>query len=193
MVTHAFTFLASGNREMFDCFGMREALLDCVTVRLSGGTPVRTAAIPAQALFKRAAWSDCKHPHPGRDAGDLFLLCRKHLDFPGNMACAASEHSDLFDQEPYDHEEASVRLLARDLAERLDAAGLQRVIDLMAAEADETGQLLLASQSRLALEHARRLIEVLCDERVGLSMGGGAGDHEPRAASLCTPIHPPVL
>lgn len=158
-----------GNGEIFDCFGMREALLDCVMVRLPGSTQVRTASIPAQALLKLAAWSDRKHTHPGRDAGDLFLLCRKHLDFQGNIERAASGHKDLFDRDPYDHEETSVRLLARDLAGRLDAAGLQRVIDLVVGEADETGPLLLASQSGLALEQARRLIEVLCDELVGLS------------------------
>jgi predicted nucleotidyltransferase len=158
-----------GDREIFDCFGMREALQDCVMVRLPGGIPVRAASVPAQALLKLAAWSDRKHTHPGRDAGDLFLLCRKHLDFPGNMERAASEHGDLFDQESFDHEDASVRLLARDMAGRLDAAGLQRVIDLVVAEADETGRLLLASQSGLALGQARRLIEVLSDELTGLS------------------------
>ncbi len=159
------------NSEVFDCFGMKEALADSVSVALPGGVSVRVASVPTQAVLKMAAWNDRKHTHPGRDAGDLFLLLRHYLDLTDNMDRALEQHADLFEVEPFDHEETAVRLLARDMNERLDAAGVQRVAGLLVPEADEAGPLLLAGQSGLELERARRLIEVLCDE-LGSVAGG---------------------
>jgi len=101
-------------------------------------------------------------PAAGRLGMDFFLI---------NMDRALEQHADLFEVEPFDYEETAVRLLARDMHERLDAAGVQRVAGLLVTEVDEAGPLLLAGQSGLELERARRLLEVLCDE-LGSVAGG---------------------
>ena len=131
------------------------------------GVSVTVASVPSQTVLKIAAWRDRKIEHPGRDAGDLFLFFKHYLNL-GNMDRTARMHADLFDIEPFDSQEAGVRLLARDLGPSLDANALQRVVAILVPEADEKGSLLLASQSGLDLEHARRLLVVFCAELVGL-------------------------
>lgn len=148
---------------VFDCFGVAEAFAASVTVRLPDAVEVRVAPVAAQAVLKLSAWQDRKHTHPGRDALDLMLFLARYMDC-GNFDRAASEHQDLFDAEDFDYAEAGVRLLARDIAPLIDRAGIERLLTILMREADEAGPLLLAQQSGLDRERARRLLEVLCGE-----------------------------
>lgn len=149
--------------EVFDCFGVAEALAASIPVDLPDGVRVRVAPIPAQAILKITAWNDRKYTHPGRDAKDLFLFLRYYLDL-GNFDRATSEQPDLFEADDFDYVEAGVRLLARDMKQLVERAGVERLTALLAPEADESGNLLLAQQSGLELENARRLLEVLHEE-----------------------------
>jgi len=149
--------------EVFDCFGAREAFDVSLTVLLPERVRLQVAPIPALALLKVTAWQDRKHTHPGRDAPDLLLYLRKYLDC-GNLDRATSDHPDLFASEDFDYEMAGARLLARDLLKLFDATGIQRVLAILLPEADEDGTLLLAGQSGIDLETARRLVEAFCDE-----------------------------
>ena len=45
----------------------------------------------------------------------------------------------------------------------LDKPAIDRVLDILGPQADAQGPLLLASQSGLNLEQARRLIDAACD------------------------------
>ena len=148
---------------VFDCFGAREAFEASVRVLLPGDVTLRVATIPALALLKITAWQDRKLTYPGRDAPDLLLYLRSYMDC-GNMDRAAREHGDLFDADNYDHEVAGAQLLGRDIAHLLDAAAIRRVLEILLPESDDQGRLQLAQQSGLDLEHARRLIEALCNE-----------------------------
>lgn len=148
---------------VFDCFGMNEALGASVTVRLPESLQLKVAPVPALTVLKACAWQDRKHTHPGQDAPDLLLFLRHYMDC-GNFDRVVAEHADLFDAADFDHVEAGVRLLARDVAALIDRYGIERVLGILAPEADEDGSLLLARQSGLDLERARRLLEVLCDE-----------------------------
>ncbi len=148
---------------VFDCFGAREAFEASVWVLLPDGVSLRVAPIPALALLKVTAWQDRKLTYPGRDAPDLLLYLRSYMDC-GNMDRAAREHGDLFDADDYDHEVAGAQLLGRDIARLLDAHAIRRVLEILLPESDDQGRLQLAQQSGLDLEHARRLIEVLCNE-----------------------------
>lgn len=152
--------------EVFDCFGVKEAFAASVSVDLPEGVSLKVAPIPAQAILKINAWRERKHTDPGRDAGDLFLFLRHYLDL-GNFDRAATEHPDLFEAEDFDYVEAGVKLLARDMAPLLGRTGTERLLSVLVPEADESGGLLLAQQSGLELEHARRLLEVFCDELTG--------------------------
>lgn len=155
---------------VYDCFGAREALDASVPVFLPEGVQLRVASIPALALLKVTAWQDRKHTHPGRDAPDLLLYLKTYLDC-GNLDRATTEHRDLFDAEAYDYEGAGARLLARDLVKLLDEAAIRRVVEILSPEADEDGPLLLAQQSGMDLETARRLVEAFCHELAGYVQG----------------------
>jgi predicted nucleotidyltransferase len=148
---------------VFDCFGMQEAMQASHQVHLPEDVSVNVASIPALALLKVTAWQDRKLKFPGRDAPDLLLYLRNYLDC-GNMDRAAAEHADLFEVDDFDHEEMSARLLGRDLLKLIDTAATRRIVEILQPEADEQGTLLLAKQSGVALERARRIIQALSTE-----------------------------
>jgi len=153
---------------VYDCFGMNEAFGVGVTVLLPEGVELKVAPVPALAVLKVCAWQDRKHTHPGRDAPDLLLFLRYYMDC-GNLDRTASEHADLFEADDFDHAEAGVRLLARDIASLVGPTGVERLLHIVVPEADEDGPLLLARQSGFDLERARRLLEVLSDELAGMT------------------------
>lgn len=147
---------------VFDCFGAREAFNAAVSVLLPQTVTLRVASIPALALLKVTAWQERKHTHPGRDANDLLLYLRSYMDCD-NFDRAARDHGDLFMVEDYEHEATGAQLLGRDIALLLDKPAIQHVLEILLPQADAQGPLLLASQSGLDLEQARRLIEAVCD------------------------------
>jgi predicted nucleotidyltransferase len=142
---------------------MEEAFAASIVVALPEGTEVKVAPVAAQAILKIMAWRDRKHSHHGRDAGDLFLFLRHNLDL-GNIDRAAVEHADLFEVEDFDHVEAGVKLLARDISALLESGGIDRLLSILRPEIDANGAQLLASQSGIELERARRWLEVLYAE-----------------------------
>lgn len=152
-----------GEHTVFDCYGMQEAMQASHQVRLPEDVWVKVASIPALALLKITAWHDRRLTFPGRDAPDLLLYLRQYFDCVG-YEYAASHHADLFDVENFDHEEVSARLLGRDMLQLMDAPATRRIVAILQPEADAQGPLLLAKQSGVALEHARRIIDALCSE-----------------------------
>lgn len=147
--------------EVFDCFGAKEALAASVDVLLPGEVSVRVAPIPALTVLKIMAWRDRKISAPGRDAGDIAQYMRHYLDC-GNLDRAATEHADLFQQEDFDHEALSARLLGRDIAQLLDKDAIKKILEILLPETDPGGYELLARQSGLKLEHGRQLVAALC-------------------------------
>ncbi len=153
--------------EVFDCFGVAEALQASIEVTLPDGMMVNVPSIHALALLKITAWRDRKHTAPGRDAGDLALFMRHYMDC-GNFERAAKEHADLFEQDDYDHEATSAQLLGRDISNLLDEKSTEKILGILIPEADADGPLLLAQQTGLELDHGRRLTGALCE---GLAAG----------------------
>jgi predicted nucleotidyltransferase len=146
---------------VFDCFGAREAFEASIPLQLPNNVTLRVASIPALALLKITAWQDRKHSHPGRDAGDLLLYIRHYMDC-NNLDRAAQDHRDLFNTDEYDHEATGARLLGRDIAHLLNKQSIEPVLSILLPQADAGGSLLLAQQSGLDLERARKLIAALC-------------------------------
>jgi predicted nucleotidyltransferase len=146
---------------VFDCFGAREAFEASIPLQLPNNVTLRVASIPALALLKITAWQDRKHSHPGRDAGDLLLYIRHYMDC-NNLDRAAQDHRDLFNTDDYDHEATGARLLGRDIAHLLNKQSIEPVLSILLPQADAGGSLLLAQQSGLDLERARKLIAALC-------------------------------
>lgn len=152
------------HKEIFDCFGLQEALVDSHAVLLPDGVTVRVASIPALALLKVTAWRDRKHED--RDAHDLLLYLRKFLDC-GQMDSAALEHPDIFDEPDFDYEIASACLLGRHMAGILDTESVEHLLTVLVPETDPEGTALLAHQSGLEIERACRLLLALTLELAG--------------------------
>lgn len=153
------------NAEVFDCFGLREALATAVMTTLPGGASVRVASIPALAILKLTAWRDRKHTHPGRDAGDLVLYMRHYISC-GNMERLASDHGDILGDPDFDYEPAGARLLGRDIRATLEPEAVEILQGILRPETDIDGAQLLAGQSGLAVPRAMQLIQAFS---VGLS------------------------
>jgi predicted nucleotidyltransferase len=147
---------------IFNCFGAKEAFKASIPVQLPNNVTLRVASIPALALLKIIAWQDRQHVYGGRDAGDLLLYARHYMDCT-NYDRLAQDHHDLFDVGDYDHEATGARLLGRDIADLLDKQSIKHVLSILVLQAKTEGPLLLAKQSGLDLEKARRLIESLCN------------------------------
>lgn len=149
--------------EILDCFGLKEALGSSQEARLPLDTMIRVPSIPALALLKIVAWRDRQDSYPGKDAPDLLQYLRNYTDC-GNLDRIVDDHPDLFARPDYDHDEAGVRLLARDVGGLVHSEARERVLDILIGEADEEGPLKLARQSGMELSRARRLLEVFVDE-----------------------------
>jgi predicted nucleotidyltransferase len=146
--------------EVFDCFGLREALATSVMTTMPGGASVRVASITALAILKLTAWRDRKHTHPGRDAGDLFLYMRHYITC-GNMERLASSHVDILEDPEFDYEPAGARLLGRDIGEMLEPEAVESLEGILRPEMDIDWAQLLAGQSGLAVPQAMQLIQAL--------------------------------
>lgn len=151
--------------EVFDCFGLREALATSVMAILPGGTSVRVPSIPALATLKLTAWRDRKHTHPGRDAGDLFLYMRHYITC-GNLERLASNHGDILEDPEFDYEPAAARLLGRDIRAMLEPEAVEILQGILRPETDIDGAQLLAGQSGLAVPQAMQIVQAFS---VGLS------------------------
>ncbi len=131
-------------------------------VRLPGDLSLTVPSLPALALLKITAWQDRKLTHPGRDAGDLMLYLRHYLDCD-QYDHAAKDYPELFEAADYDHEVTSAQLLGRDLRQLLSAEAAERVLKIMLPESDASGARLLATQSRLEIGAASKIIAGLCE------------------------------
>ena len=151
-----------GEETIFDCFGMREAMQSGHEVRLPGEVSLIVPSLPALALLKITAWQDRKLTHRGRDAGDLLLYLRHYLDCD-QYDHAAQDYPELFEAADYEHEVTSARLLGRDLRSLLSAEAAERVLAIMLPETDASGVRLLATQSRLEIGAATKIISGLCE------------------------------
>ncbi len=147
---------------VMDCFGASEAFKATISVMLPLAVTLPVASIPALALLKVTAWQDRKFTNPGRDADDLLLYVRHYMDCD-NMDRAARDHADLFRVNDYDHEATGARLLGRDIVLLLETPAIERVLDILLSQADAQGNLLLARQSGMEMDKARRLIQAVCD------------------------------
>lgn len=156
--------------EVFDCFGLREALATAVMTILPGGVSVRVASIPALATLKLTAWRDRRHTHPGRDAGDLFLYMRHYITC-GNMERLASNHGDILEDPEFDYEPAGARLLGRDVRAMLEHEAVEKLQGILRPQADIDGAQLLAGQSGLAVPQAMQLIQAFCVGLIGTEIG----------------------
>ncbi len=114
--------------------GFEDAYRDAQMVRLKSDPALDISfATPAGlAVLKIIAWKD-RSPQGGKDAGDLAFLMRNYLD-AGNQERLADEHRDLLNDDDFDYERASARLLGRDMAEVMSAETRKVVFEILELE-----------------------------------------------------------
>ncbi len=159
---------------IFDCFGMQEAMQSGHEVKLPLNVSLVVPSLPALALLKITAWQDRKLTHPGRDAGDLMLYMQNYLDcnqYDHAVAC----YPEIFEAQQYMHESASAKLIGRDIRQLIDDAALDRLLQILLPEADESGPRLLARQSRFDIQSALTMIAGMCE-----------GLHQPKSPHIST-------
>ena len=148
--------LPPDNAFTMSMFGFSEALKSSVTAKLPDGISVQVVSLPALAILKLAAWNERHIREPGKDAYDLRLILGSYPDLAGER---------LFESNPYvlgspaDYECAGAWLLGQDTAQLLDKAGQDRLVKIIADEADEHGQLRLAGE--MMRENPERAIRLL--------------------------------
>jgi predicted nucleotidyltransferase len=94
--------------------GFPEAYASSIEVRLAEDLIVKVASLAGLALLKIVAWSDRRFE---RDAQDFGLIMRNYLD-AGNrdrLYTDDGDCSDLLNDENFDYDKASARILGRDI------------------------------------------------------------------------------
>lgn len=149
--------------------GFHEAYSSSLDVRLAAGLIVKVASLAGLALLKIVAWSDRRFE---RDAQDFGLIMRNYLD-AGNRERLYGDHgdcSDLLNEEDFDYDKASARVLGRDIG-RISTEESWSVIDLTVSAENKRERLAAALVSHNANYHgnsdmALAMLEAL---RQGLS------------------------
>lgn len=125
--------------------GFREAWQTSIHVRLAEDLEIAVASSTGLALLKLVAWDD---RHYQRDAQDLGLLLSTYLDagHAEELYGEQAEHAGLLDDPEFDYEQASARILGRDMAAIMSGESRSTVERILAEETREAGQLRLATE-----------------------------------------------
>jgi len=97
--------------------GFEEAYRYSQLVRLRSNPilEILFASMPGLAIMKIISWSERNPSERNRDAIDLELLMRNYIE-AGNSQRLYNEDADLLNEDDFDYERASARLLGRDIA-----------------------------------------------------------------------------
>jgi predicted nucleotidyltransferase len=116
-------------------FGFQEALAAAHEIVLPGDVRSRVVSLPALALLKLICWEERHTAFPRKDAQDLQLIVRSYLD-AGNEARLWGEFLSWTQEDDFDSQQASARMLGHDVRALLDDAGVERVESLLLVQAD---------------------------------------------------------
>ena len=140
-----FGLLEHANREIswppdhsvrMNVLGFEDAARNAQTVRLRAEPilDIPFAAPAGLAVLKVIAWHD-RSPEGSKDAEDLAFLMRSYLD-AGQQKRLADEHPDLLDDNDFDYERASARLLGRDMGKVMSPESREFVLGILERETD---------------------------------------------------------
>jgi predicted nucleotidyltransferase len=95
--------------------GFDEAFDYAVVLRINNSPimDVKICTPPAMVILKLIAWDE-KYPERTRDAQDIYFITQKYID-AGNEVRLYNEDKDLIEEDGYDYELSSPRLLGRDI------------------------------------------------------------------------------
>jgi predicted nucleotidyltransferase len=116
--------------------GFQECYQHAISVKLSSNPElvVKVVSLAGLALLKLISWDD-NPVRRNKDAPDLFLIIRYYLD-AGNLDRLFNEGIDIIDEDDYDYDLASARLLGRDIGIISAPVTKTKLIDILKREAN---------------------------------------------------------
>jgi predicted nucleotidyltransferase len=116
--------------------GFQECYHHAVSVKLSSNPDlvVKLVSLAGLALLKLISWDD-NPVRRSKDGPDLFLIIRHYLD-AGNLDRLFDEGSDIIEEDEYDYDLASARLLGRDIGIISAPVTKTKLIDILEREAN---------------------------------------------------------
>jgi predicted nucleotidyltransferase len=117
--------------------GFEEAFNYSMIVRVGQDPPidVRICTPPSLVILKLSAWNE-KHPERSKDAIDIDFILRSYIE-AGNSERLYAEDIDITQEEGYDFDLASARLLGRDMAKIASISSLALVTEILERETAE--------------------------------------------------------
>lgn len=117
--------------------GFAEAFKYSLSVCLINDPPldVRICTPPAMVMLKLIAWDE-KYPEREKDAQDIEFIASHYID-AGNDSRLDEEDTDLREEEHFDYEMASARILGRDIAKIAGAETLSLLLTILERETKE--------------------------------------------------------
>jgi len=116
--------------------GFKEAFENSIMVRLNSDPEldVKVPTLPGLAVMKLISWKE-KYPERGKDAEDLLLIMHEY-EHAGNFDRLYEKELALLQEERFDTQLASIRLLGRDMAMIADKDTAREVSSILDAETD---------------------------------------------------------
>jgi len=117
--------------------GFQEAYENSITVRLNK-TPdldIKLPTLPGIALMKIISWEE-KYPSRQKDAEDLLFIMQQYED-AGNRERLYEEEQLLLQEEGFDQQIASIRMLGKDMAKIADLDTAERITSILDEETKE--------------------------------------------------------
>lgn len=116
--------------------GFLECYQHAISVKLSSSPElvVKVVSLAGLALLKLISWDD-NPARRNKDAPDLFLIIRHYLD-AGNLDRLFNEGIDIVEEDEYDYDLASARLLGRDIGIISTPVTKTKLIDILKRKAN---------------------------------------------------------
>jgi len=114
--------------------GFKEAFENSIMVRLNSDPEldVKVPTLPGLAVMKLISWKE-KYPERAKDADDLLLIMHEY-EQAGNFDRLYDKELNLLEEEGFDTQLASIRLLGRDMAMIVDKDTAREVSSILDAE-----------------------------------------------------------
>jgi predicted nucleotidyltransferase len=131
---------------MMSTVGFMEAYLHSMTLRLSREPvlDIRVPTIPGLALMKILAWNEA-YPNRPKDAEDLLFFMRSY-QYAGIEDRLYEQEAGLLEDEEFDNELASIRLLGRDMAKMSNPDTARAIMGILNSETGSDSRYGLLSQ-----------------------------------------------